>query len=259
VKANRENTIVLVAIVPRKKDWEILRTEHWYRIPVKKAPCIGIKQKIPVVEQMKHLAFYQPKLFGQEKWAVNYYTEVKGVKIEKRIDLLPDEPNHIHCNEDYYKIIIGELKKLPHPIPSKRWRRIIFIPTTLQYLLHAKEINDLYLTSPIEEKLYTALKKANILPERQIFVYETERPYCLDFALLCRDGNLNVECDGDQYHYNKESHIKDQIRDNELTSLGWSILRFPGKKIIKTTKVCVPQINKTLTSLGGIDKNTKLF
>jgi len=102
---------VLVAIVPRKKDWRILEEKHWYRIPVKSAP-----------------------------------------KMIERVELLPDEPNHTRANEDYYKFTIDELKKLPRPIPSKRWRRIIFIPTTLNKLMEAKEINDLYHTSPIEEK-----------------------------------------------------------------------------------------------------------
>lgn len=259
VKLNTENDIVLVAVVPKKKDWNILRYEHWYRIPVNKAPCWGIKYKTPVVEKMRYLAFYQPKVFDKEKWAINYYAEVKNIEIVKRIELLPDEPNHMNYNADYYKITIGELKKLTCPIPSKRWRRIVFIPTTLKKLLQTKEINDLYRTSPIEEKLYTALKKENMLPERQVFLYETEKPYCLDFALLCRNGNLNIECDGDEYHYNKQAHIKDQIRDNELTSLGWSILRFSGKKISKTTKTCMKQINKTIETLGGIDTNKKLL
>jgi len=61
---NRNNEIALVAIVPRKKDWEILREKHWYRIPVKSAPGIAT--------QLKYLAFYQPKIFDDEKWSINY-------------------------------------------------------------------------------------------------------------------------------------------------------------------------------------------
>ncbi len=259
MKSNKENDIVLVAVVPRKKDWKILETEHWYRIPVKKAPLISMKQKNSIVKNLSYLAFYQPKIFGEEKWAINYYAEVRNVKIVKRIELLPDEPNHIHCSEDYYKITISDLKRLSFPIPSKRWRRIVFIPTTLYRLQHSKEINDLYYTSPIEEKLYKHLKRERINPERQIFIYDTKRPYCLDFTLFCRDGSLNVECDGDWYHYNKEAHIKDRTRDNELTSLGWSILRFPGKEIIKTPIICLRQITRTIKSLGGIDENKKLL
>lgn len=259
MKTDKDNNLALVAIVPRKKDWNIIKSEHWYRIPVNKAPTTGKARKIQLVPYLKYIAFYQPKIFGEEKWTINYYAKVISVDIVKRIDLLPDEPNHLNCNEDYYKITISALKRLRNPIPCNRWRRIVFIPTTLHHLFQAKEINDLYYTSPIEEKLYTTLKKENIAPERQVCIYETERPYCLDFALFCRDGNLNIECDGDQYHYNKETHIKDQTRDNELTSLGWSILRFPGKKIIKVPKDCLQQIKRTIRALGGVDETKRLF
>ena len=202
---------VLVAIVPRKKDWRILEEKHWYRIPVKSAP-----------------------------------------KMIERVELLPDEPNHTRANEDYYKFTIDELKKLPRPIPSKRWRRIIFIPTTLNKLMEAKEINDLYHTSPIEEKLYKALKRRKIPAERQFLVCETKEPYCLDFAVFCKSGKLDIECDGDKYHSSKKARERDRKRNNELTAAGWSILRFSGSEIHKNPKACIRQIKKAIKSLKGL-------
>lgn len=239
------DTTVLVAIVPRKKDWEILKREHWYRIPVKSAP--------KNINEVKILAFYQPKIFGCERYSVNYYAQVKNLGIVKRIQLLPDEPNHIRANNDYYKITIGDLTKLLNPIPSQRWRRITFIPSTLERLLKATEINDLWDTSKIEEKLYKALKDEKVSSERQYFVYETEKPYCLDFAIFCKDGKLNIECDGEKYHSPQQIITRDRNRNNDLTSLGWSILRFSGKEINRDLPYCVRKIKRTIKTLNGID------
>jgi len=250
VRRNLANVNTLVAIVPRKKDWEILKTQHWYRIPVKSAP--------EVINQVKFLAFYQPKVFEEEKWSVNYYAEVKDLEIVKRIELLPDEPKHVRASNEYYKITIGDLKKLARPIPSRRWRRITFIPTTYYRLLEAKEVNDLYYTTPIEEKLYYSLQREKISAERQFFVYETQKPCCLDFVVFCRDGKLNVECDGEAYHSTKEAQIKDRKRDNDLTSIGWSILRFSGKEIYQSSKDCVRQIKRTIKFLKGPDNPKRI-
>ncbi len=237
----------MVAIVPRKKDWQILRESHWYRIPVKSAP-VGIKK-------VKYLAFYQPKIFAEEKWAVNYYAPVLGWAVVKRRDLLPDEPKHPNLQEDYYKITIADLVKLPRPIKSQRRRRITFIPTTLEKLFSAKEINDLFLTSPIEEKLYAALKEKKISCERQYFVKEEDRTYCLDFAIFCQNGKIAVECDGESYHSARSARLYDRERDNELTSYGWHILRFYGGEIKKNTRACIKRIRRTIKSLRGIRKD----
>ncbi len=54
-----KNKRVLVAIINNKKDFEIARSQGWYRIPVKKAP-----KKI----KANYLAFYLTKIFGEKKW-----------------------------------------------------------------------------------------------------------------------------------------------------------------------------------------------
>jgi len=239
-----EDKPALVAIVPRKRDWKILKEEHWYRIPVKTAPDI--------VTNIEYLAFYQPKKFGEEKWAVNYYTEVKDLEIVKRIELLPYEPKHVRANDDYYKFTIGELKRLPNPIPSRRWKRIVFIPTTFNRLMNAKEINDLYYTSPIEEKLYEVMKEDEIPAERQLFVCEREQTYCLDFGIFCEEGKIDVECDGKAYHTSLEDREEDRLRNNELASYGWVVLRFTGAEINQDAKGCLKRIKSSIRNLKGI-------
>ena len=90
------------------------------------------------------------------------------------------------------------------------------------------------------------MKQEKILAERQFFIYDTQKPCCLDFAIFCKDGNLNVECDGEEFHSSKEAQIKDRKRDNDLTSIGWSILRFPVKKFINPRKIVSDRLKELL-------------
>ena len=84
---------------------------------------------------------------------------------------------------------------MPRPIPSRRLRRITFIPTTLARLLEADEINDLWIKSSAQERLWAALKQADIEAERQYPLREDLPQYVADFALLCRDGKVAVIVD----------------------------------------------------------------
>ncbi len=238
-------TPLLVGIVNRVKDWHLVKTEHWYRIPVKSAPAS--------LHDMKYLAFYLTSRFRDEKWAVSYYAPITGMAAVPRSELLPDEPNHERAGEPYFRIGIGDLQRLPRPIPSRRWRRIIFIPTTLEKLLNAQEINDLFNTSPIEDRLHDALKRADVPAERQYLVREEDAGYMLDFAMFCRDGNLDVECDGDRYHLTRDAAQRDRARDNDLASDGWHILRFNAREINDDSSKCLRTIRRTLERLGGPD------
>jgi hypothetical protein len=65
--------------------------------------------------------------------------------VTTRRQLLPDEADHPRANDCYYKLELGPLERLPRPIPSHRLRRITFIATTLDRLLNAQEINDLWM------------------------------------------------------------------------------------------------------------------
>ncbi len=234
--------LTLVGIVKRKKDFEIIKKEKWYRIPVKSAP--------KEISQIKYLAFYFPQIFGEKKWQILYYGKVKKIEILKRIDLLPNEKVHPNALEDYYKINIEKLIKLKNPIVSQRGRRIVFIITTLKKLLNSKEINDLFITSPIEEKLYCELKKNKIPCERQYFVKEGNDFYSLDFAIFGKKGKIAIECDGEKYHLKKKAILYDRERDNQLVSAGWRILRFYSKDIKKSPERCIRLIKKTIERIS---------
>jgi hypothetical protein len=125
---------VLVCLINRPRDLEIARWDHWYRIPVKHAPSDYLAD---------YLAFYLTEAFGDEKWAIHEYAEVRGHELVRRGDLFPDQPNHPRADELYYKMQLGPLERLPRPIPSLKWRRLTFIETTGDRLMHALEIGEL--------------------------------------------------------------------------------------------------------------------
>ena len=150
-------TTVLVAIMNSERDFAIARDQHWYRIPVKKAPKRGVYAPV--------LAFYQTKAFAEEKWSITYYAHAKAWDIVQRAELLPDEPGHPRASEPYYKVTLGELRPLPHPIVSRRWRRITFIVTFWGRLEAAYEVGELLHGTIWEERLWRALRHMGRLAE----------------------------------------------------------------------------------------------
>jgi len=246
-----QNHPALVGIVPRKNLWPKIQEERWYHIPVESAP-----KNAPLVE---YLAFYFPKVFGVDyRYKVSYYAEVLKVEVAKRIELFPEEPEHERAQKDYYQFHLGQIKELPKPIPSKRWRRIVHIPTSREKLFTAEEINDLYDTSPLEEKMYQEMKKRKIETERQVFVKVGGKTYCLDFGIFCKKGNIDLECDGERYHILPEALAKDRKRNNQLTSFGWRVLRFSGKEISRAILDCFKIIERTIFNLGGLTPTVEL-
>jgi len=236
----------LVGIVPRKELWTLILNQHWYHIPAKSAP--------QNLRDIRYIAFYYPAVFGEDlKYRVKHYAPVTKIEIKKRIKLFPDDVKHPRRDVDYYQIFLGKIYELPHPIPSKRWRRIVHIPTTLRRLLTAEEINDLYWTSKLEEKMYQALKQHNIFPERQYLVRVDNQYYFLDFCIFCSKGNIDLECDGERYHTMPDSSSRDRIRNNNLTSHGWSVLRFIGKQIREDIEGCIRLVTRTIRTLKGLE------
>jgi len=154
-------TTVLVAIINSQRDLAIARDQHWYRIPIKQAPKRGVNAPI--------LAFYQTKAFGEQKWSINYYAHATAWEIVPRIKLLPDEAQHPRANELYYKVHLGELHLLPHPVTSRKWRRVTFIVTHWGRLEAAHEISELLHGSIWEERLWRALRRLGRLAEEDDF------------------------------------------------------------------------------------------
>ncbi len=230
------------------------RDRGWYRIPVS-----SVQKRLKDRWPPQWLAFYQTKVFGPEAYAVNYYADVLEVRQVTRLQLFPDQPDHEKAHRRYYQLILASLQRLPKPILSRRWRRIIFIPTTWEKFINAVEINDLYDESPLEDMLWAEFKRLKISAERQEFVEVKGRMYALDFAMYCTSGKLDVETDGDTWHADPERIPLDNLRDNDLETADWRLLRFNGHQIREEmAEYCLPTIAQNINKLGGVDEETRM-
>jgi hypothetical protein len=140
---------VLVAILNNERDFTLAREAGWYRIPSERAPD-GI--------HAQYLAFYQTKAFGDDAFAIHYYARILGVELATRRELFPAEPDHPRVSNTYYKILLGPLVRLPHPIISRKWRRLTFLVTTGERFQNAWELNDLVLSASEEDVVWRAIR-----------------------------------------------------------------------------------------------------
>ena len=151
-----ETALVLVAILPSQRDFDIARLFGWYRIPLKSAPK---------VISVDYVAFYQTKSFGDaERWQIAYLAEILGHELTRRRDLIRDEPDHPRAHEEYFKLQIGPLQQLEKPIPAGDWKRITFFYTTGEMFQSAQTVNDLVIKSQDErEVLWHTLRERALL------------------------------------------------------------------------------------------------
>lgn len=166
-------SLILVAVVNRPRDLEIARLLGWYRIPLRSAP------KVVAVD---YLAFYQTAAFGEGKWQIEWLAPVRGHELTTRADLLHDELGHPRAKEEYFKIQLGPLIQLPHPIPANKWKRITFFYTTGEYLTSATTIDDLVVRSEERQLLWRSLHERGM--QSQVYQAEALAEDALDDALL---------------------------------------------------------------------------
>jgi very-short-patch-repair endonuclease len=103
------------------------------------------------------------------------------------------------------------------------------ISDCLSYVLNRFE-------SPIEKKLFAALRDLGIAPRVQypIGVFRADMAY--------EDEKLTIECDGRQYHTGERHVSKDRYRDKRLKELGWKVIRYPGWLINRYPEACAAEI-----------------
>ena len=240
---------VLVAIMNNLQDFSLLRDHYWYRIPVASMEK-WLKKRWPP----KWLAFYQTNVFGHEAHSVRYFGEVADIKEVYRHQLFPDAKDD-ERDRRYYQVFLESIQQLPEPIFSRRFRRIVFIPTTWEKFTGAVEINDLFDESVLEDKLWAEFKRLSIPAERQEYVTARGNDYALDFAIYCNKGKIDVEANGDYWHSNKTKAALDNIRDNDLKTAGWQVLRFSGTQIQEdAANYCATIVAENINKLEGPDE-----
>ena len=164
--------LILVCLLPTPRDLEIARLLGWYRIPLRTAP------KVVAVD---YLAFYQPSAFGEHGGMIEYVASVRGHELTTRGELLKDEADHPRAHEEYYKIQLDGLERLPQPVIADKWKRLTFLYTTGEYLLNAKLLNDLVVQNEERELLWKSLRER--AENEQL--YKTDLPEAdVDPALL---------------------------------------------------------------------------
>jgi very-short-patch-repair endonuclease len=240
---------LLVGIVNKISDFEIIQNQHWYRIPIEKTNK-SLKNRWPPM----WIAFYYTNAIKEFPQMIIHFARVKAISEASRRELFPVVKQSYKSERNYYKISFDKVESLPKPILSRRWRRIIFIQTTYKKFINAVEVNDLFDGSRLEDKLWAEFKRNGVSAERQEVVKVDERFYFLDFAIHCKKGKLDIETDGDKYHHHPEYATKVNLRNNDLTSNGWSVIRFDSYQIReKMEAYCLPTIMTNINKLGGID------
>jgi hypothetical protein len=147
------SAIILVVVVPSRRDLEIARILGWYRIPLRFAPKFV---------DVDYLAFYQPASFGQEhQGLIENVAAVRGNELTTRKELFREEPDHSRANEEYYKIQLGPLEKLETPIRAGKWKRLTFLYTLGEVFNGARSIDDLVLKSDDRQLLWQSVKERN--------------------------------------------------------------------------------------------------
>ena len=142
--------LILVCVLPGPRDLEIARLLGWYRIPFRTAPT---------VVAVDALAFYQPGTFGDSGGRIEFLAPVRGYELTKRAELLRDEPEHPRAGEEYFKLQLGPLERLRHPVLADKWKRLTFLYTTGEYLLKAQTLNDLVVQSDERQLLWQSLRE----------------------------------------------------------------------------------------------------
>ncbi len=239
-----EDTPGLIAVLNNRADLERARAEHWYRIPVHAAP--------DGLQSIRWIAFYLTKAFGPEKWSIRHWAAVLEIQRTTRLELLPAEVAHPRRQNLYYRLGLGPLQLRSAAILSRRRRRIVFIPSIWKKFTEALEINDLVHGSPLEDRLWAAFKQEQIPAERQWWEGDEVTRYCLDFALFCPERNIDVECDGDTWHINRESAAHDNSRNNFLEQRGWHVLRFNTAQLTNDLPGCVRNVTTLVNRCGGL-------
>lgn len=241
-KGKPEPEAVLVGVVRRKPDLDRAVKEGWYRIP----------GQIHFRRHPRYLALYPIKSCGRAGGKISWYAPVEEITRHLRRELLPGEPEHPRSGEWYWKLKLGELVKLSHPVQNRLRRRLAFAYTTLSRLRRAREIGELFDIPPLEEIARRALAGAGIPAREQFSVRNGKRCcYRIDFAIFCREGKIALECDHSRWHQQPARRKKDRQRDRRLENRGWTVIHLPEDAILLEPLAAISPLQKLIASLGG--------
>jgi hypothetical protein len=174
------DSLLLVAVMPDPRDLEIARLLGWYRVRLKSAPK---------VLEVDYVAFYQPAAFGEEHGGrIEHFAGLRGHELVTRRELFRDEIDHPRASEEYYKLALGPLETLPHPILAGKWKRITFLYTTGALFSTAQTVQDLVVRSEDRVGLWRSLRERALRSGQ--YRAEELAEFDLDPVLLAMLGGL---------------------------------------------------------------------
>lgn len=221
---------VLVAIVNNQEDLARAAVDGWYRIPQRRAPRrIGAD----------YLALYLTgAIEGEGAHSVAWYAPTRRYRLLARCDLIPDEPNHPRANDSYFRIDIGPLRPLQPPVPAASYRRLTFIHTTLEQLLSARDVTELFRKDDPFDLLWDSLLQHKLRPLKNRIVSDR----AVDIALRARGGMLSIRC-SDELTVQEARAAQPDER--------WQLLTLHSAQIEQDMSGCLRRIGSALLQLGG--------
>ena len=232
---------VLIAVVNRLQDLETILNKKWYRIPVTRTP----------LQHFDYIAFYQTTALGKHGGRIEHYGRIAKLIKTTRTKLLPHELDHPRAHHEYYQFTFHTIRKLSRPIINKPGMRINFGYTTLSKLNHARTLASLYGIRQVELVFRKLLAKHHISFSAELPIRKNGRiRYRLDFAIFCKKGKIDVECDMRKFHRGAR-HLKDARRDRFMKRAGWTVLRFTDEKLLGNSIPCIKKLKELITLLGG--------
>ena len=231
---------VFIGVVKRPGDLAAALRERWYRVPAEKAPRGGFT----------HIAFYQPSSFGAEGGKIRFYAKTLSCSKARRLDLLPDQPEHPCATREYVRYALSAPVELPRPIRNGGCERVSCGYTTMRLLRSAKDIHGLFGARPLEKILRSALRLAGLRAVPEYTVRAGRRRYRLDFAAFGACGKLDIECDG-VWHARRAVRERDAERDSRLAARGWTILRLSEAGITGNMSRVIAKIRLAIKRIGG--------
>lgn len=178
---------VLVGVINRKKDLDILLKDHWYRIP---------QEQMPDGIYAEYIAFFLSASAAKSsgKSGVYYFARREGTELLYRKDLLPDEKSQwsrSRADNVYYKIQFKQIESKTPPVTNPTGRRFAFVHTTWDRFVDATEIADLYSKNDYYvDRIYHALRDKQIRVDPYYDGQRKETGYGALVRIICEQGVL---------------------------------------------------------------------
>jgi hypothetical protein len=177
---------VLVNVIKRKRDLNILLKDKWCHIP---------QHQMPDGIYSEYVAFYLSRSAAKkfDSSGIYYYAERRGVELAYRRDLFPQETNHTRADNVYYKVQFSSIEGKHPPVTNPTKRSISFILTTWDRFVNAKVIADLYSTSDYYvDRIYHALRDKQVRAVRYWDAQKKEYGHGAALRFVCEGGTLTA-------------------------------------------------------------------